>query len=115
MSDELKQEIAVPQTISHYFTYIAFGFLMSYMLSINVVRPIELEIWQWFVIPLGIVGMLLIDKDVRYVKDIEKGWWNEFVDILKGKQHAGKFELPQMVGKLAILGLIYLLLFYFEA
>ena len=111
MSDELKQEIAVPQTIAHYFTFISVGLLITYFLSFSY----EFESYQWFVIPLGIVGMLLIDKDVRYVKDIEKGWWNEFVDILKGKQHAGKFELPQMVGKLAILVLIYLLLFYFEA
>ena len=113
MSEEpIKQEIAVPQTIAHYFTFILFGFLLTYLVSTNVVSPVELESYQWFVIPLGLVGMLLIDKDVRYVKDIEKGWWNEFVDILKGKQHAGKFEAPQMIGKLVIILVIYLVLFY---
>jgi len=108
MSDEANQEIAIPQTISHYATFILVGLLITYLLSLSN----EFESYQWFVIPLGLVGMLLIDKDVRYVKDVEKGWWNEFVDILKGKQHSAKFEAPQLIGKVVILVIMYLLLFY---
>ena len=79
VEESIDQEIAVPETISHYFTYILVGLLTTYLLSLSN----EFESYQWFVIPLGIVGMLLIDKDVRYKKDVEKGWWHEFVNILK--------------------------------
>ena len=112
MSDEANQEIAIPQTISHYATFVLVGFLITYLITQSATNPRELEIYQWFVIPLGLVVMMLIDKDVRYVKDIEKGWWNEFWDILKGKQHGAKLEPPQLIGKIVILVIMYLLLFY---
>jgi|5_EtaG_2_1085323.scaffolds.fasta_scaffold02408_5 hypothetical protein len=69
-----EKEIAWPETILYYGLYFGLGLAISAI--IDYLPGEGLELYQWFLAPAGIWTMMLVDREVLYKGDEDKGFWD---------------------------------------
>ena len=102
-----ENEIAWPETILYYGLYFGLGLAISAIIDIFMGGIGDDEWYLWFLAPAGIWTMMLVDKEVLYKSDDDKGFWDiyneEDTTDRKNSDFLRKYVVRPTMGILLIL------------